>query len=279
MRTCGSAVRLPRKGSLVTTNVHYVIDGAGDGREAVLFSGSLGSDVRMWEPQVSPVVAAGMTAVRYDHRGHGESRVPAGPYSMADLGADAIALFDELGYERVHWVGLSLGGMIGLWLGQNAPERIASLSLLCTSADMPPRESWLERAALVRSEGVEAVADAVLDRWVTPGYRAANPERAQWMREMIATTSAEGYASCCAAIATMDLVPGLATITAPTLVIAGKQDPATPPAEHGQRIVDAVRGARLEIVDPGAHLANYESPEQVTPLIIDHVRSASRTGV
>lgn len=249
--------------------VHYVIDGPADG-EVALFSGSLGSDVSMWDPQVEALVDAGYRVVRCDHPGHGRSPAPDGPSTLADLGADLVAVIGDLGVGRVHFVGLSLGGMLGMWLGAHAPERIASLTLCCTSADIGPREPWARRAALVRAEGTGAVADAVVERWFTEGWRARHPERVAHYRELIAATPAEGYASCCAAIEHMDL--DLSPISAPTLVIAGAQDPATPP-EHGERIAEGINGARLEVLDPAAHLANVEQPDKVNQLIIDHLRS------
>jgi 3-oxoadipate enol-lactonase len=269
----------------MTVAVHHVLDGPpGDAPEdttedtaediVVVLSGSLGSDLRMWEPQVAPLVAAGFLVVRYDHRGHGGSPVPPGPYALSELGEDAIALLDRLGRDRVHWVGLSLGGMVGMWLGRHAPHRLASLTLCCTSARLGPPEMWARRAGVVRAEGTRAVADAAVSRWITDGYAEANPERVDWLRAMVAATPAEGYASCCAAIERMDLVADLPAITAPTLVISGSQDPATP-VEHGRRIMEGVPGARLEILDPAAHLASVEQPEKTSQLIIDHVRASA----
>lgn len=256
----------------MTISPHYQVDGPARGQTVVL-SGSLGSDLRMWQPQVAPLVSAGYRVVRVDHRGHGGSPAPAGPYTMDDLGNDFVALLDRLGEERVHWVGLSLGGMVGMWLGSHAPDRIAGLTLCCTSAGLPP-EPWAERARLVRAKGTDAVADAVVSRWVTPAFAAANQELVSWLRAMIVDTSDEGYASCCTAIETMDLAGTPASISSPTLVIAGEQDPATPP-EHGRRIADEIPGARLEVIAPAAHLANVEQPERISRLIIEQVRKAS----
>lgn len=256
----------------MSVTLHYGIDGRNRGQSIVL-SGSLGSDVRMWLPQLKPLVEAGYRVVRVDHRGHGGSPVPPGPYTMDDLGSDMVELIDRLGGKPVHWVGLSLGGIVGMWLGQHAPDRVASLTLCCTSAELPP-EPWAERARLVRSQGTAAVADAVVGRWLTETAAAADPGLVEWLRSMILTTPAEGYASCCDAIGTMDLVPGLASITAPTLVIAAEQDPATPP-EHGRRIAEGIPGARLEVIGPAAHLASVEQPEKVSELIIEHVRKSA----
>lgn len=253
-----------------TVAVRARVDGPQDGA-AVLLSGSLGSDLRMWEPQAAALSAAGYRVVRYDVRGHGDSPVPAGPYSLAELGADALALLDRLGLRRVHFVGLSLGGMVGMWLGAHARHRLRTLTLCCTSAELGPPTGWAERAAVVRAEGTGAVASAAVQRWFTPGWRAAHPERTRYYESMIAATPAEGYAACCAAIETMDIATGLTTISAPTLVVAGRDDPATPP-EHGRRIAAAIPLSRLEIIEPAAHLANVEQPETVTELILGHLK-------
>jgi 3-oxoadipate enol-lactonase len=248
-------------------DVNHEIAGPDDGPTVVL-SNSLGSTAAMWDPQV-PTLAQRLRVVRYDHRGHGGSPVPPGPYALEDLGADALGLLDRLGLERVHWCGLSLGGMVGMWLAVNAPERIDRLVLCCTSARLGPPEMWAQRAETVRAEGVEAIADAGLERWLTEGFRAREPQTTAEVRAMLVATPDEGYAGCCAAIEHMDLVGDLGTIRAPTLVIAGRQDPATPP-EHGERIAAGIPGARLELVD-AAHLATIEQPQVMTELIAGHL--------
>jgi 3-oxoadipate enol-lactonase len=249
---------------------HHVVTGPPDAPVLVL-SNSLGSSLAMWDPQAG-ALAERFRLVRYDTRGHGGSPVPDGPYTIDHVGQDALALLDHLGIERAHWVGLSLGGMTGMWLAINAPERLDRLVLLCTSAQLGPPEGWRERAETVRAQGTEAVADAGVGRWLTERFREENPETADWLRDMIAATPDAGYAAGCAVIEHMDLTAGLAGISAPTLVIAGAQDPATPP-EHGERIAAAVPGARLEVLDPAGHLANVEQPETVTRLILDHLEA------
>jgi 3-oxoadipate enol-lactonase len=167
-------------------------------------------------------------------------------------------------------VRLSLGGMVGMWLAINAPERIDRLVLCCTSAKLGPPSMWAERAATVRAHGVDAIADAGIGRWLTDGFVAREPETAAEVRAMLAATPAEGYAGCCAAIEGMDLLDRLGEIRAPTLVIAAAQDPATPP-EHGERIANAVPGARLAVIDDAAHLATVEQPGVITDLIVGHL--------
>jgi 3-oxoadipate enol-lactonase len=248
--------------------LYYEITGT-EGAPPLVLSNSLGSSLAMWDPQL-PALSERFRVVRYDQRGHGRSPVPAGPYSIDDVGADLLALLDRLELERAHVCGLSLGGMTAMWLAINAPERVDRLSLLCTSAKLGPPENWAERAATVRAHGTAAIAEAGLHRWVTDDFIASHPDRAEWLRRMMLDTPDEGYAACCEVIKTMDLEPRLGEILAPTLVIAGDEDPATPP-EHGERIVAAVAGARLEVVSPGRHLANVERAEEVTALLLDHL--------
>jgi 3-oxoadipate enol-lactonase len=228
---------------------------------------SLGADLRMWEPQVR-ALAHRHRMIRYDARGHGRSPVPEGRYSLADLGSDALALLDRLGIASADICGLSLGGMTAMWLAAHAPDRVRRLVLCCTSALMGPPQGWAERAATVRAHGTEAVADAVLARWLTPAWAAAHPDTAAELRAMIAATPAVGYAGSCAAIEEMDLRPDLARISAPTVVLAGADDPSAPP-EHGAVIVAGIRGARMHVLDDAAHLATYERPDIANRLILE----------
>jgi 3-oxoadipate enol-lactonase len=247
--------------------VHHQLDGPEDAPPVVL-STSIGTSLSMWDPQV-PALAERFRVVRYDHRGHGRSPVPEGPYTIADLGGDVVALLDRLDIERAHFCGLSLGGMVGMWLGIHAPERIDRLVLCCTTARFPA-DPWHERAATVREHGTDAVASAVVERWFTPQLRAEDPELVARSEALIGSIPDEGYAGACEAIATMQVADDLGRITAPTLVIAGAEDPATPP-ETAARIAEQIGDARVEVVGGAAHLANVEQPEAVTRLIIEHL--------
>lgn len=253
----------------MTLDVHHEVSGPADG-PVVLLSSSLGTDLRMWDAQVPWLVGAGFRVVRYDHRGHGGSPVPAPPYTLADLGTDALALLDRLQIPRAHVVGLSLGGMVGMWLAQNAPERVDRLVLCCTSARLGPASMWDERIATVTTGGTAAVAAAVVERWLTATTRSRHPELARALVDTIVATPAAGYAGCCAAIRDMDLVPRLPAISAATLVLAGAADPATPPG-HSRRIVEGVPDARLVVLPDVAHLATAEAPSRVTELILRHL--------
>lgn len=250
---------------------YSIVDGSADAPVLVL-ANSLGTTVDMWEPQL-PALTERWRVVRFDTRGHGRSAVPDGPYTIGDLGGDVLALLDELGVARAHFCGLSLGGMVGMWLAAHAPERIDRLVLCCTSARPGAPESWARRAATVRAEGTEAIADLVVGRWLTPEYASRQPGLVARLRAMLAATPAEGYASCCDAIRTLDLTTALPRITAPTLVLHGADDPAIVPS-HGAYIAAAVPGARLTLVRDAAHLANVEQCDVVTGLIADHLGDA-----
>lgn len=239
------------------------------GSPALVFTGSLGTDLTMWQPQADRLKPRFCT-LRYDIRGHGRSPVPPGPYSMADLGSDLVALMDRLGIERASLCGLSIGGMISMWVAAHAPERVERLVLFCTSAKLEPREAWLERAAIVRADGVQAIADVVLGRWFTPAFAEAHPEVIERMRATLIATPREGYAACCEAIADMDLTPDLPSIVAPTLVVSAEQDPSIPP-EHGRRIASLIPGARFELVSPAAHIATIERPDLTGAMILRFV--------
>lgn len=250
--------------------VHHRVDGPGSG-PAVVLSGSLGTTLAMWEPQAE-ALATRYRVVRYDHRGHGASPVPPGPYTIADLGSDVLALLDELELERVSFCGLSIGGMVGMWLGANAPDRIDRLVLACTLPWLPPPEQWRERAALVRARGIEAVVDGVLERWFTP---AAPPELVEHFRSMLLGTPREGYAGCCEAIGALDLRPALGTIRAPTLVVTGAGDPTIPP-EKGEELAAAIPGARHVTIPDARHVPSAERSGEFTAHLLAHLQGRVR---
>src|ERR687889_864543 len=206
--------------------LNYVLEGPEDAPVLVL-SNSLGSMLEMWDDQ-APVLRERFRLLRYDQRGHGDSPVPSGPYRIEDLGRDALALLDRLQIESASFCGLSLGGMVGMWLASEAAERVERLVLCCTSARFDPN-AYESRARTVRQHGVAKVADAVLERWFTPALRESRPEVVEWAEQMLRDTPPEGYAGCCEAIAGADLPGRLGGIRAPTAIIAGAEDPAVPP--------------------------------------------------
>jgi 3-oxoadipate enol-lactonase len=250
--------------------VSYTVDGAADAPVVVL-SNSLGATRGMWDPQV-PALAERFRVVTYDTRGHGESPAPAGPYTLDDLVDDLVALLDEVGAERAHVAGLSLGGMTAMRLAVREPSRVDRLALLCTSAKPDP-QGFLDRAVAVRSGGTAPLAPAVVSRWLTPDHAAEHPDLVARLEAMIATADDEGYAACCEVVARLDLRPDLGSIEAPTLVVSGREDPALPP-EHQQLIADSIPGAELLTVSPGAHLANLGQPLQVTGALLGHFDAA-----
>jgi 3-oxoadipate enol-lactonase len=245
--------------------LHYRLDGPHEAPPLML-SNSLGTTLEMWDPQVAALTTH-FRLVRYDRRGHGRSPVPPGPYSIQNLGRDALGLLDDLGLERTSFCGLSIGGMVGMWLASEAPERIDRLVLCSTAPSLPPREQWLERAATVRANGVAAIADAALDRWFTP---LAPDSLRESFRAMLAGTPAEGYAGCCEALADLDLHDRLAGIEAPTLVVTGAGDPVAPP-ETGAQLAAAIPGARHITVADARHMTNAEQPTAFTEHVLAHL--------
>jgi 3-oxoadipate enol-lactonase len=225
---------------------------------------SLGTTFRMWDAQV-PALSEAFRVVRYDHLGHGGSAVLPGPYTVDRLAGAVLSLVDDLGVDRFHYAGLSLGGMVGMAIAARVPQRVRRLALLCTSAYLPPAQGWRDRAAAVRAGGTASIAETVTERWFTAGFTGRAP-----FEEMLVTTPDEGYVACCAAIETMDLRSRLGAITAPTMVIAGAEDVPTPPA-HGELIAGAVPGARFEVVADAGHLANVEQPAEITALLLNHL--------
>jgi 3-oxoadipate enol-lactonase len=240
------------------------------GAPVVVLGNSLGTTRELWEPQLG-ALGRRFRLLRYEHRGHGGSPAPPGPYAIADLGADVLALLDEFEVGTAHYCGVSLGGMVGMWLAANAPERIGALALCCTSACLRPAQLWLDRAAAVRSGGMASISQQVVARWFTPSYEAANLGTvARFVAALEQDVAPEGYAGCCDAIAAMDLRPLLGAVRAPALVLAGAEDPATPPW-HGAVIASAIPGARLRVIRGAAHLANVSSAAEVTATLLAHL--------
>jgi 3-oxoadipate enol-lactonase len=249
--------------------LHVVDEGPSDAPVVVLLC-SLGSTVDMWAPQRRDL-AGEYRVLTMDTRGHGGSPVTDGPYFVEDLGDDVLETLDHLDIDVAAFVGVSLGGAMSQAIALRVPERVSALGLVCTSAQFDNLDAFVERAETARTEGVATIADAVVARWFTDDI---DPATRTTMRDMIAATPDEGYASCCEAIVAWDSTTRLASITAPTLVISGAQDPATPP-EHGRFLADGIPGARLEILEHAAHLASYQRAEVVTPLLAELLKNAN----
>ena len=244
--------------------IHVEVEGP-DNKPVLMLSNSLGTDLHMWDPQV-----AGLTQhfrlVRYDRRGHGQSGVPKGPYNMEMLGRDVLAVLDALKIDKINWCGLSMGGMVGMWLGANAPQRINRLILSNTSAYFADKEIWNGRIKTVREKGLASIVDGTMERWFTQGFREREPKKIAWLSEMFLATDPEGYIACGEAVRDMDHREIIKSITAPTLVIAGRHDPATT-VEHGEFIRSRIPGASMTVLD-AAHIANVEQPHDYTDAVL-----------
>ncbi len=241
------------------------IDGPA-GAPVLMLSNSLGTDLAMWDPQI-PEWSRHFRVVRYDSRGHGRSAAPDRPYSISELGSDAIAIMDHLGLDKVHWCGLSKGGMVGQWLATHASERVDRVVLANTASRMGPPELWNGRIRNIRANGMAAIVQATLERWFSPAFRERDRETVARVSEMLSATPPLGYAGCCAAIRDMDQREAIAAIVNPVLVIVGTLDPATPPAA-GEAMAQTIRGAELVALD-AAHLSNLEQPQAFTKAVLD----------
>lgn len=252
--------------------LHYELSGPRDAPVVVL-GNSLGTTTALWDPQL-PMLHEFFRVLRFDHRGHGGSPPAPGPYTIDDLGDDVLEMLDSLDLERVSYCGLSLGGMIGMWLAGNAPERIDRLALCCTTASYPSPRPWTTRAAAVRAHGIAPIAAQVVSRWFTPMFKEHSPDVITSFEDTLSGIDAESYAGCCDALAELDLRPVLPSIQAPTVVIAAAQDEAAPP-ECARVIAELIPNAELYIVGDAAHLANIEAADAVSVILHGHLTTAS----
>ena len=244
--------------------VHYQLTGR-PGAPVLVFSNSLGTNLSMWDPQLAAAEQL-FQVLRYDSRGHGLTTVTPGPYSIELLGRDVLALLDQLKIQSAHFCGLSKGGMIGMWLGAHAPDRLRNLVLCNTAAKIGTRESWDGRIKSVREGGMKAIAPSVIERWFTPEFRRASPAIVARTRQMIENSPPDGYVASCEAIRDMDQREAISEIRVPTLVISGTKDPVIPLGESlflSQRISGA-HSVDLET----AHLSNIQASEEFTSAII-----------
>ena len=255
------------------TDDHISIAWRSDGQPEnppLLLANSLGTNMAMWDAQIE-VWSKHYFVIRHDMRGHGASRVAAAGFGVDRFARDVLGLLDHLEIVACDFVGLSLGGMVGQYLGVHAPRRLGRMILANTSAYMGPPESWDARIAAVRDNGMAAIADAVVERWFTPEFRAASDAPARILAMLLATDP-EGYAAACTAIRNMDQRGAVSGIEVMTLVIGGTNDPATPP-EHAEFLVSSISNATLEML-PAAHLSNIECPEQFSQLVLDFLDPA-----
>jgi 3-oxoadipate enol-lactonase len=251
----------------MSVELAYSVIGDRD-KPMLVMSSALGTTRAMWDSQHP--LAAQFSLLLYDHRGLGESPAPPGPYTIAELGADLVVLLDNLGVRSVSFCGVSLGGMVGLWLAAHHPERISRLVAMCALARLQPASRYVERAATVRAGGIEPIAAAVAARWFTPRFAEKHPATLAHFTETLAGMSAEGYASCCEAIASCDLRTEIHRIDARTLIIAGAEDPIIA-ASSAVMFGASFRDASVAVVPDAAHLVNVEQPDMVNRLVLDHL--------
>lgn len=255
----------------MTVELAHEVVGPADGPPVVL-AHSIGTSRIVWRAVADELASAdGARVILLDHRGHGESPIPDGPYALADLAADLVALLDRLEVERAAVAGVSLGGMVAMRAALDAPDRVSSLALCCTSAHLPPRSLWEERAETARTEGMGPLIEGIIARWVAPGFEERDPGAYTRLRTVLAATPADGYASTALAIRDMDLRDELPRIAAPTLVVVGEHDAATPAEGHGDVLAAGIPDARMETIADAAHLAPYERPAEVAALLRDHL--------
>jgi 3-oxoadipate enol-lactonase len=248
--------------------IHVEIQGRDDA-PVLMLSNSLGTDLHMWDAQ-APAWSKQFRLLRYDRRGHGQSGVPKGPYSMERLGRDVIAILDALKIKSVNWCGLSMGGMVGQWLGANAPDRIGKLILSNNTDYYADKTAWNDRLKLVREQGLAAIVGGNMERWFTKGFRDSHPQVIARFSELFVATKLDGYIACGEAVRDMDHRALLPKITAPTLIIAGRHDPATTLA-MGESLRDRIPGAKLAVID-AAHISNVEQPQIYTDTVLDFLR-------
>lgn len=255
---------------MTTTALHHRIDGPSTAPVLVL-GPSLGTDLHLFDAQVD-ALSDRYRIVRFDLPGHGESPTPDGPYTMAGMAADVVALLDRLDVGRFHYAGVSIGGAIGQQLALDSPDRVLSLTVMASGARFADPRSWPQRAATVRERGTEAMVASRPGTWYVPSF--ADTGEAARLLDMLRATGVEGYAGCCEAISTFDVRDRLPAIRVPVLAIAGAEDPATPP-EMVRIIGDTVPNGRFETLDDAAHLLNVEKPERVNGLLAAHLADAA----
>jgi 3-oxoadipate enol-lactonase len=245
--------------------LYWKLEGEADRPPLVLLN-SIGCDMDLWDPAL-PGLRRRFALLRIDTRGHGASSAPDGDYRLEDLGGDVAAVMDDAGIDRAAVAGVSLGGMIAMQLALDHPQRVSKLALICTSATMD-RDAWRQRVETVRGDGMAAIVDLAMSRFLSPGFVEARPEVAASVRRGLLAMPAAGYAGCAAAIRDMRLADRLGAITAPTLVVTGSLDTSTPLDPHGAALLAAIRGARHETLE-AAHLAPLEAPDALAAALTD----------
>ena len=248
-------------------NIEYELIGPEDA-PTVVVSHSLGSSQIMWEPQLPPL-ALNFRVLCYDTRGHGKTDAPEGEYNLDMLGDDAMALMDGLGLSEVHWVGLSMGGMIGQNIALREPGRFKSLSLCDTSSRIPPegKAAWEERIAAASAKGMGPLAQPTMERWFTAPYLAGEPSSVDAIRKQFLETEPAGFIGCCHAIKSLNYIDGLNKIDIPTIIIVGEEDTGTP-VSASKAMKERIPNSQLVVLEQAAHLSNIEQAEAFNDALI-----------
>jgi len=249
--------------------LYYEVEGAANA-PVLLLCNSLGTNMHMWDEQ-APEWGKHFRLVRYDRRGHGKSGVPKGPYTMDMLGHDALAVADAAGAKTFNWCGLSMGGMVGQWLGANARDRVQKLVLSNTHYHYADKQPWHDRIKFAADNGLVKLSTPQMERWFTAAFRERSPEPVAKVVEMFTATKLDGFLGCCEAVRDMDFRASTPTITAPTMVIVGSKDPATLP-EHGAEIQKMIKGSKIVSLD-AAHLSNIEQPRAYTDTVLSFLKN------
>lgn len=253
---------LLRNGKLKMLN--YQIDGDRN-LPMLILSPSLGSTLEMWEPNLE-ILLKDFAVLRHDHLGHGKSSAPDHPYTLEEVGSELLAIAQKEGISQFYFAGISLGGLLGMWLGINAPEKVRGLALFCTNSNFAPPQRWQERATLARNEGLTGISEASIERWFTPAYLAQNASQAVKVKAMIQSNSAIGYANNCALLEQADLTNQLSEIKCETLVVAGQSDPTLEVAQVEQ-LSALIPNSTFKVIEGASHLATFEQPEIACAMI------------
>jgi 3-oxoadipate enol-lactonase len=246
--------------------INYRLDG-NENLPILILSNSLTTNLNLWDEQV-PIFTNHFRVLRYDNRGHGGSSSPKGEYSIDDIGNDILFLMDHLNIDKASICGVSLGGMVAMWLGIHAGNRIDKLIICNSSSDLSPPAPWQERIEMVKAKGMSSIIDAGLTRFLSKNFRESNSPKIEFLKSIMMTCEVHGYSGCCAAVRDMNLTSQLTEIDNPTLIIAGELDPSTP-VSHSEIINWEISGSKLTVIEGVAHLSNVEKPDEFNKAVLD----------
>jgi 3-oxoadipate enol-lactonase len=248
------------------THIKYEYEGD-EGLPILMLSNSLTTNMHVWDEQVAEF-AKFFRVLRYDNRGHGGSSSPLGEYTIDDIGGDLLSLMNILGIEKANLCGISLGGMVGMWMGINQPQRLEKLIICNTSSNLSPPAPWQDRINTVRAHGMSSIIDAGLQRFLSDNFRKIGSPKINLLKKMMNSCDVPGYVGCCAAVRDLNLDTQLQKIKIPTLIIAGEFDPSTP-VSHSELINKEIEESRMVVINGVAHLSNIEVPEEFNKNVLD----------